>query len=364
MFSDRSIHLNINMQEKVKYMLLLCCILVCSSISSIAQVPMALPEVSQRAEITQRIGYTDVTIVYHSPYVNGRKIWDELVPYGKVWRAGANENTTISFTDDVQINGNTLPAGTYGLHMIPNDNEWTIIFSKNHTSWGSFFYNKEEDALRVTAKPAPHEFQDWLDYNFTERKAASANVTLSWEKIRVPFTVGVDVNAVALRKIREQLRNMPGFSWHGWEEAAHYCIMNKTNYDEALKWINRSIQMQENYTNVAAKAQLLTLMGNTKEAAEAKGKVMGLLASADETQVNAFGYELMNENDAATALEVFRLNIKKHPDSWNAYDSMGEAYNNTGDRKQSLTNYKTALSKAPAEQKDRIKKVIAMLEKG
>ena len=329
--------------------------------NTFAQAPLTLPEVSQRAEVMQRIGLTDVNIVYYSPYVNGRKIWGELVPYGKVWRAGANENTTISFTDDVQIEGSALPAGTYGLHMIPNENEWVIIFSKNHTSWGSFFYKESEDALRVKVRPGTRDFQEWLDYTFTDRTANSAKVTLSWEKMKVSFTVAPDVHAVTLRRIREQLRNMPGFSWHGWEEAAHYCIENKINYDEALGWINNSIQMEDNFTNEAAKGQLLALMGNTKDADEARKRVMELLGAANETEVNVYGYELMNEKDIKTAVEVFKMNVKKHPDSWNVYDSMGEAYNAAGDKKQSLSNYKIALAKAPAEQKERIQKIIAGL---
>ena len=334
------------------------------SLSAFSQAPLTLPEVSQRADVSQRIGLTDITIVYHSPYVNGRKIWGDLVPYGKVWRAGANENTTITFSDDVKIDGNPLAAGTYGLHMIPNEDEWVIIFSKDHTSWGSFFYKQDEDALRVKVKPQSRDFQEWLDYTFTDRAATSANVTLSWEKMKVSFPVSVDVNAVTLRHIRQELRNTPGFTWHGWEEAAHYCIENKIDYDEALKWINISIQANENYTNVAAKAQLLTLMGNTTEAAEARKKVMGLLETASENDVNLYGYELMNEKDLPTALDVFKMNVKKHPDSWNVYDSMAEALNTSGDHKQSLSNYKIALSKAPADQKERIQKIITSLEKG
>lgn len=348
--------------KKVYFML--SCIWMLVSINVIAQPSLTLPEVSQWAEVKQRIGLTDIDIVYHSPYVNGRKIWGTLVPYGEVWRAGANENTTISFTDDVKIEGNSLPAGTYGLHMIPTENEWTIIFSKDHTSWGSFFYKQSEDALRVKVKPETREFQEWLDYTFTDRKAASSKVTLSWEKVKVSFTVSVDVNAVALKHIREQLRNLPGFSWRGWEQAAQYCIANKTNYDEALKWINNSILMEENFTNVAAKAQLQALMGNTKEAAETKKKVMVLLEQASENDVNVYSYQLMNEHDMPAAIEVFKMNVKKHPDSWNVYDSMGEAYNNAGDHKQSLSNYKTALSKAPDDQKERIKRIITSLEKG
>ena len=347
-----------------KYLTLFSFLSILFSINALAQPPLTLPEVSQKAELKQWIGLTEVDIVYHSPYVNGRKIWGELVPYDQVWRAGANENTTISFTDDVNIEGSPLPAGTYGLHMIPNENEWVIIFSKDHTSWGSFFYKEGEDVLRVKVKPQARDFQEWLDYTFTDRRASSSKVTLSWEKMKVSFTVSVDVNAVVLRHIREQLKNVQGFNWHGWEEAAHYCIMNKVDYDEALKWINTSIQMDENYTNVAAKAQLLVLMGNAKDADEEKKKIMKLLDQAGENQVNLFGYELMNENDMPTALEVFKMNIKKHPDSWNVYDSIGEAYGKSGDKKQSLSNYKTALSKAPSDQKARIQKIITVIEKG
>ncbi len=348
---------------KAKHFILFSFFCLYAAVNAIAQPSLVLPEVSQLSEVKQRIGYTDITIVYHSPYVNGRKIWGELVPYGKVWRAGANENTTISFTDDVNINGSPLPAGTYGLHMIPDKDEWVIIFSKDHTSWGSFFYNEKEDALRVKAKPAEHKFQEWLDYTFTDRSATSANATLSWEKLEVPFTITVDVKNISLKRIREQLKNQPGFGWHGWEEAAHYCIENKFNYDEAMKWVNRSILIDENFTNVAAKAQLLKLMGNTKDAEEAIKRIFTLAETASENSVNMFGYELMNENDMPTALEIFKINVKKHPDSWNAYDSMGEAYGKAGDNKQSLSNYKTALSKAPDDQKDRIKKIIAGMQK-
>jgi len=349
---------------KTKYFRLLCFLGALVSTCAIAQTPLVLPEASQRSEVKQRIGYTDIDIVYHSPYVNGRKIWGELVPYGKVWRAGANENTTISFTDDVTINGNALPAGTYGLHMIPNEDEWTVIFSKNHTSWGSFFYDEKEDALRAKVKPESHEMQEWLDYNFTGRAAASAKITLCWERIKVSFTVAVDVQTIALRHIREQLRNQPAFGWHGWEEAAQYCIQNKIDYDEALKWVNTSIRMEDNYTNEEAKAQLLTLMSDAKGAAKARNKMMTLVEAASENQANLFGYQLMNDHDMTAVIAVFKMNISKHPDSWNVYDSMGEAYGNAGNKKLSVSYYRIALSKAPDDQRARIKKIIAGMERG
>jgi hypothetical protein len=140
-----------------------------------------LPRQSQGAKITQRIGITDVTITYHRPLVNNRKIWGALVPYGQVWRSGANENTTISFSDPVTIEGKLLEAGTYGLHMIPNADEWTVIFSRNYTSWGSFTYNQAEDALRVMVKAQTAEMHNALTYDFDQLQPDSALVVMQWE---------------------------------------------------------------------------------------------------------------------------------------------------------------------------------------
>ena len=137
----------------------------------------------------------------------------------KVWRAGANENTTISFTDDVSVEGHPLPAGTYGLHMIPNADQWTIIFSKNSTSWGSFSYDEKEDALRVNVKPAAAENRDSLAYTFDDMKMDSASGTLRWGKVAVPFHITVDTNAITERSINNQLRNVGGFTWAGYDEA-------------------------------------------------------------------------------------------------------------------------------------------------
>ena len=143
-------------------LLLLPCVLLAAMLCGAQSTQLDLPRPSQRAQITQRIGITDITITYHRPLVNGRKVWGGLVPYGEVWRAGANENTIITFPNDVTIEGKPLAAGTYGLHMIPNQDQWTIIFSKMHTAWGSFSYNEGEDALRVTVKPQTADMHNAL----------------------------------------------------------------------------------------------------------------------------------------------------------------------------------------------------------
>ncbi len=147
---------------------------------------------SLKASIMQRIDIdTDITIVYSRPGVKGREIWGGLVPYDEVWRAGANENTTFEVSKDVLINGQKLPAGKYGLHMIPGEKEWTVIFSKNNSAWGSFSYKKEEDALRITATPEEAPHQEWLMYGFEELAGTSAIGYLWWEKLKAPFEIRV-----------------------------------------------------------------------------------------------------------------------------------------------------------------------------
>ncbi|NUM79327.1 DUF2911 domain-containing protein [bacterium] len=150
--------------------------------------------VSQAASISQKIGATEVVITYSRPGVKGRKIWGELVPWGEKpfpWRAGANENTTISFSTDVEIEGKKLPAGKYGLHMTPQQDQWTIIFSKKNNSWGSFKYNKDEDALRVNVKPVSAPMKEWLEYEFDDMTQTSGTINLYWEKLRVPIAVKI-----------------------------------------------------------------------------------------------------------------------------------------------------------------------------
>src|SRR5690349_3623492 len=225
-----------------------------------------IPRVSQRGSVTQRIGLTDITINYHRPAVGGREIWGKIVPYGKVWRAGANDNTTITFADDVTVEGKPLAAGTYGLHMIPDKDQWTIIFSKNSTSWGSFSYDEKEDALRVNVKPRAEDAFEDLTYTFDDVKPESAVATLRWEKLAVPFQIGVDVKAVVLRGIKNELRSVGGFTWAGYDEAAQWCLDNNYNLEEALKWEDTSIQGEPRFENWETKSRILSAMGKNDDA--------------------------------------------------------------------------------------------------
>src|SRR2546423_3930938 len=193
-----------------------------------------LPYESQKAKVSQTIGLTEMEIVYHRPAVKGRKIWGDLVPFNNgtpiPWRGGANENTTISFSTDVTIEGKPLSAGTYGLHFIPGESEWTVIFSKNSTSWGSFSYDAKEDALRVTVKPHTAEFEEYLKYEFVNPEPNKVLVELHWKKLKVDFAVEVNTRQIVLESIRKELRNTVGFSWVGYNTAAMYCVNENFNY--------------------------------------------------------------------------------------------------------------------------------------
>ncbi len=183
-----------------------CLGLIVTALSAHAQTELGLPDRSRAAVVQQRLGVTDITIRYHRPLVDGRKIWGALVPYDKVWRAGANINTTIEVSDPISVEGKPLPGGLYGLHMIPTADFWTIIFSKAADSWGSYTYDQAEDVLRVTVKPHPAEMQEALQYTFEDVKADSAAVTLRWEKLAVPFRVAVNDQETVLPYIRKKMR--------------------------------------------------------------------------------------------------------------------------------------------------------------
>ena len=330
-----------------------------SAAAALAQPALTLPQSSPKASISQTVGLTEMAIRYHRPAVNKRTVWGDLVPYDEVWRAGANENTTISFSTPVTVNGKPLPAGTYGLHMIPTRGDWTVAFSTVNVAWGSFSYDEKEDALRVTVKPKAAEFQERLSYSFDDPTDKSVTVAMHWEKVEVPFTVEVDTPSVVVASLRNELRGLPRFGWQGWNGAAAYAMRNKVNLDEALTWVDRSISMQENFTNLRTKAGILEAKGDAKTAAELREKAM---KAATEADINLYGYQLLGEGKTDAAIEIFRKNVKDYPQSWNTYDSLGEAYDKKGDKKLAAENYRRAqnMTKDP-EQKKRIAAILAKM---
>ena len=303
-----------------------------------------LPRQSQHAQITQRVGITDITINYHRPRANGRQIWGKVVPYGQVWRAGANENTTITFTDPVTIEGQPLDKGTYGLHMIPGENQWTVIFSKTSAAWGSFSYKQEEDALRVTVKPQAAELHDALAYDFDDLKPDSAVVTLRWEKVAVPFKVEVKVNDIVEASIHRQIRGLNQYYWEGWDDAAGYLLANKINLDEALKDEDLSIQAEERFDNLLNKSRILETMGRKDAATEFRNKA---LEKGNALQLYFYGRQLQREKKQEEAFAVYRSNAKKFPDYWTSHLGLARVYSGQGDFDNAVKEVQTALTGVP-----------------
>src|ERR1700757_1381847 len=318
-----------------------------------------IPRASQRATVAQRIGLTDVTITYHRPAVGGREIWGKTVPYGQVWRAGANDNTTIAFTDDVSIEGKPLAAGTYGLHMIPDKEQWTIIFSKNSTSWGSFSYDQKEDALRVTVKPHPAESFDMLTYVFDDVKPDSAAETLRWEKLAVPFRVSVDTKAVVLKSIKNELRSVGGFTWAGYDEAAQWCLDNNYNLEEALKWEDTSIQNEERFENLETKSRILDAMGRKEESAKVLSKAFD---KATATQLYVYARGLQRAGDPKRTFELYPQVAKKNPTHWLGHLAQARLASHSGDYAGASKEMKLAIAGAPDVNKPFLEPMLAKLE--
>ncbi len=325
--------------------------MIATAVPAVAQIT-GLPRVSQAASVSQTIGISTVTVNYHRPGVKGRTLYGGLVPYGQVWRAGANENTTVTFSHPVNVEGQDLAAGTYGLHTIPSETDWTVIFSNDHLSWGSFFYDETADALRVEVPVFDAEFTEWLEYGFADLTGESALMELRWGGKRVPVRIDVDTHTLVLDKLRNDLKSLPAFFWWGWRDAANYCLQNNINSEEALQWIDRSIGIQENANNLVIKAGLLEQAGQTEQAVEILTRALEI---GNEAEVNLIGYTFMQQGKMDQAIEVFRKNMADHPGSWNTYDSLGEAYRAAGKIDQAVKQYTRALELTTDEiQKARI----------
>jgi len=239
------------------------------SLSAAAQ-QLKTPRPSPDATVIQYVGVTEVKIDYGSPGVKGRKVWGELVPLGEIWRTGANEATTITFSDPVKVNGTELPSGTYGIHTIPNESEWEFIFSKDTKIDGSSNFNKDKEVLRVKAKPEEHHFMERMTFLFTDVTDNSAKVNFLWDKINVSFNIETNTQELFLSNARQQLSWSPSF------QAAQYCLTNDVNLDEALRWIEASCLINEVYWNTRVKAQIQNKLGMKREAIATMEKAIDL----------------------------------------------------------------------------------------
>ena len=340
-------------------------LVLCLAVAGLCQITSAqditLPDVSQAAKVKQRIGLTDITVKYHRPLVNGRKIWGGVVPYGQVWRAGANENTTIEFSDPVSVEGKPLDKGTYGLHMIPNQDSWTVIFSKTNTAWGSYGYDQKEDALRVDVKPRSlAENEEALEFEFENLKPDSTAVTLKWEKLGVPFNVSIKDSEQTLADIRAQLKGRGQFTWDALDAAAQFCLSKKINLDEALRWADGSIQNEERFDNLSTKADILKALNRPDEAKTVWSQA---LAKADAPQLYSYGRRTQNQKHGAEAMEIFKEVAKRFPNGVFGYLAQARIKSASGDFAGALSDAKQAQAAAPSDaQKQSIQGLIDRLE--
>jgi len=322
-------------------------IVLLAATSLMAQGALNLPEASPAATVGQTIGITNVAIIYHRPAVNSRKIFGGLVQYGDLWRAGANESTTISFSTPVKIEGQALPAGTYGLFMIPSASQWTVVFSKFAGSWGAYNYDQSEDALRVNVTPqAVADNQERLAYTFDDLTNNSANASLRWEKLRVPFKIEVDLPSTIRASIKSELRGGKHWDPNAWAAAARWELRNGSP-DAALEYANHAVDLGATTTTLRTKAAVLEKKGDKKAAEDLRARAKQNFNEAEELSFN--GFTLLGDKKYDEAISYLNGYLSAHPSSgqsWRAYYMLGDAYARKGDSAKSKEAFNKAMSMA------------------
>jgi TolA-binding protein len=317
------------------------------ALSAAAQPALRLPDASPAATTGQTIGITDIAIKYHRPAVNKRKIFGGLVPYDVMWRAGANENSTISFSTPVKVEGQSVPAGTYGLFLIPGQSQWTVVLSKFTGDWGTYNYDPAEDALRATVTPlALNDSQERMAFTFDDLTNNSANASMRWEKVRVPIKIEVDVPATVRASMRNELRG--GKHWNGdaWAAAARFEMRNG-DLDTASKYADTALALGNTTNALRTKAAILEKRGDTKAAAELRDRAK---QNYNEGEIINYGaYGLIGDKKYDEAITLLNNFISTHPNShetWRAYTALGDAWAAKGDQAKAREAFDKAMAAA------------------
>ena len=311
------------------------------------QPAIRLPETSPAASAAGTIGVTDVEVRYHRPAVNKRKIWDGLVPYGVVWRAGANENTTISFSTRVTVEGKPVAAGTYGLFMIPAAGRWTVILSKFAAGWGAYSYEPSEDEARLEVAPQPlSEPQERLLYTFDDLAADGATLSLRWEKLRVPLRIHVDLPSTVAASIREELRGGKHWNSEAWAAAARWELRNGDTRT-ALEDADHALSLGTTFGALRTKAAILDKTGDAKGAAALRERANAVASEAETIIVAVTTFDAEKKYDEAIAwLTDYAA---KHPDSrelWRVHAQLGDTYFAKKDLARARAEWDKAMSLA------------------
>jgi tetratricopeptide (TPR) repeat protein len=340
------------------------------SFSMQAQVTRPPVSDNQRSKICQWMGEVEVCVTYNSPDVtlpSGKsrrgEIWGKVVPYGmaaerwlendgeattlKPWRAGANENTVITFSHDVLIEGKQVKAGAYGLFFVAGEKEWQLILSTDSNKWGHYFYNEKNDALRIKVIPEKAEYREWLSYDFTIKKPDNTTLALLWEDLKVPVQISIaDVHAVYINEIKNDLSGRKMHSWYNWHEAAKYCLDNNVELELGLQWADKSINQgwigNANFATLKTKAELLQALNRKQEGDSLMQFAVKYVGGVFE--LHNYGRELLAKKKNDEALRVFKINAAKNPDYWVSQFGLARGYAATGD-------FKTALKHANAAKK-------------
>lgn len=277
-----------------KLSLLLLMLIAFSPVFAQLPVSLTLPQASPLEDRSITIGLTKISFEYSSVGIKDREIWDGLIPYGEVWRTGANKNTVFTVTDDVLINGQTLAAGSYGFHTIPGEEEWVIIFSKNSEAWGSYFYDETDDALRIIVPVSEMDSRyEWMKFSFSNYTTTSVDIALKWAYRSVPFTVEVPME-VTFANIKKQFTTRPAFSWQGWQQGANYLLANEYELETGLEWAEQAARRDRNPQTVSTLGKLQVKNGLESEAMESAS---ALSAWVDNWRANFWAGEIYEMSD-------------------------------------------------------------------
>lgn len=349
------------------------------SVMAVAQISLPPSGDNQRSEVTQWIGLVKVTVSYSSPDVHSPtgedrkgKIWGGVVHYGFIdqgfgtskaapWRAGSNENTTISFSHDVKIAGKEIKAGIYGLFLdVEKEGSWNWILSKDTNSWGSYYYNPDSDVVRIQATPQECEYTEWLTYTFTNRKRNAAEVSLQWENKRVSFSVDVpNTNELYVAALRNELRGtIASFRHESYLAAASFCAQNKVELEQGLQWADYAITDgfvgREDFTSLSTKAQVLTALGRDAEVEVIMDKAIKH-PTATVNAIHQYARTLLAAGKKEKAMEVFKYNFKTHPeDKFTPNVGLARGYTALGDKKNAIKHWEAAIKNVPENQKQNL----------